>query len=87
MAWFTPAELPNNKYFIFGNGGCRKLADEMNIPLLGEIPLVQSIAESGDSGKPAALFDPANTKDPVREAFDALAQNTIREICKLHVTK
>jgi len=87
MAWFTPAELPNNKYFIFGNGGCRKLADEMNIPLLGEIPLVQSIAESGDSGKPAALFDPTNTKDPVREAFDALAQNTIREICKLHVTK
>ena len=87
MAWFTPAELPNNKYFIFGNGGCRKLADEMNIPLLGEIPLVQSIAESGDSGKPAALCDPANTKDPVREAFDALAQNTIREICKLHVTK
>ncbi len=87
MAWFTPAELPNNKYFIFGNGGCRKLADEMNIPLLGEIPLVQSIAESGDSGKPAALFDPTNTKDPVREAFDALAQNTIREIYKLHVTK
>jgi len=87
MAWFTPAELPNNKYYIFGNGGCRKLAGEMGIPLLGEIPLVQSIAESGDSGKPAALFDPANTKDPVREAFDLLAQNTIGEICKLHIAK
>ena len=87
MAWFTPAELPNNKYYIFGNGGCRRLAEKMDIPLLGEIPLVQSIAESGDSGRPAALFDPANTHDPVREAFDALAQNTIREICKLHVTK
>jgi hypothetical protein len=68
------------EFNLFGTG-------ELNIPLLGEIPLVQSIAESGDSGKPAALFDPANTKDPVREAFDALAQNTIREICKLHVTK
>ena len=85
MAWFTPAELPNNKYYIFGNGGCRKLADEMNIPLLGEIPLVQSIAESGDSGRPVALFDPANTHDPVREAFDTLAHNTIKEICKLKI--
>jgi len=87
MAWFTPAELPNNKYYIFGNGGCRKLAEEMNIPLLGEIPLVQSIAESGDNGRPVALFNPAVTHDPVRDAFDALAQNTITEICKLHATK
>lgn len=85
MAYFTPAELPNNKYYIFGNGGCRKLAKEMNIPLLGEIPLVQAIAESGDSGKPAALFNPAQTQDPVRDAFDALAQNTIKEICKLNL--
>ena len=87
MAYFTPAELPNNKYYIFGNGGCRKLAAEMNIPLLGEIPLVQSIAESGDSGKPVALFNPAQTTDPVRDAFDILAQNTITEICKLRATK
>lgn len=86
MAWFTPAELPNNKYYIFGHGGCRRLAEEMNIPLLGEIPLVQSIAESGDSGKPVALFDPANTHDPVRDAFDTLAQNTIREICKQKIS-
>lgn len=85
MAYFTPAELPDNKYYIFGNGGCKKLAAEMNIPLLGEIPLVQSIAESGDSGKPAALFNPAKTKDPVRDAFDTLAQNTIKEICKLNI--
>ena len=83
MAYFTPAELPDNKYYIFGNGGCKKLAKEMGIPLLGEIPLVQSIAESGDSGKPAALFNPANTHDPVRDAFDQLAQNTVTEICKL----
>ena len=85
MAWFTPAELPENKYYIFGNGGCRKLAEEMNIPLLGEIPLVQSIAESGDNGRPVALFNPAVTKDPVRDAFDTLAQNTIAEICKLNI--
>lgn len=83
MAYFTPAELPNNKYYIFGKGGCRKLADEMEIPLLGEIPLVQAIAESGDSGKPVALFNPEKTQDPVRDAFDALAQNTIKEVCKL----
>ena len=86
MAYFTPAELPNNKYYIFGNGGCRRLAGEMNIPLLGEIPLVQSIAESGDSGKPAALFNPAQTNDPVRDAFDTLAQNTIKEICKIKIS-
>lgn len=85
MAYFTPAELPNNKYYIFGNGGCRKLAEELNIPLLGEIPLVQAIAESGDSGKPVALFSPANVHDPVRDAFDTLAQNTIAEICKLQI--
>ncbi len=85
MAYFTPAELPQNKYYIFGKGGCRKLAEEMDIPLLGEIPLVQSIAESGDNGKPAALFNPAHTEDAVRDAFDALAQNTIAEICKLKV--
>ena len=85
MAWFTPAELPQNKYYIFGQGGCKRLAEEMQIPLLGESPLVQSIAESGDSGKPAALFNPAQTDDPVREAFDNLAQNTITEICKLNL--
>ena len=57
----------------------------MNIPLLGEIPLVQSIAESGDNGKPAALFNPAISHDAVRDAFDAMAQNVITEICKLKV--
>ena len=85
MAYFTPAELPNNKYYIFGNGGCRRLAEEMNIPLLGEIPLVQSIAESGDNGKPVALYSPDKTQDPVRDAFDELAANTIKEICKLGI--
>ena len=54
MAWFTPAELPENKYFIFGKDGCKQLAEEMQVPLLAQIPLVQSICESGDAGMPAA---------------------------------
>ena len=54
MAWFTPAELPENKYYIFGKEGCKQLAEEMGLPLLAQIPLVQSICESGDAGAPAA---------------------------------
>ncbi len=54
MAWFTPAELPGNKYYIFGKEGCKELAGEMGLPLLAQIPLVQSICESGDAGEPAA---------------------------------
>jgi ATP-binding protein involved in chromosome partitioning len=55
MSWFTPAELPQNKYYIFGKDGAKKLAEEMHVPLLGQIPLVQSIREGGDDGKPVAL--------------------------------
>lgn len=55
MAWFTPAELPENKYYIFGKGGGVKMAESFGIPLLGQIPIVQSIRESGDAGEPAAL--------------------------------
>ena len=55
MAWFTPAELPENRYYIFGREGCKALAQEMNVPLLARIPLVQSICDSGDAGTPAAL--------------------------------
>ncbi|MCQ2299278.1 MAG: Mrp/NBP35 family ATP-binding protein [Bacteroidales bacterium] len=83
MAYFTPAELPNNKYYIFGKGGCSKLAQDMNIPLLGEIPLVQSIAESGDAGKPVSL----EYGSPESEAFRTLAENTIKEICRVNATK
>lgn len=57
MAWFTPAELPNNKYYIFGHDGGKELAEELNIPLLGQIPLVQSIREGGDFGEPIALIE------------------------------
>ena len=55
MAWFTPAELPENRYYIFGREGCKQLAEEMQVPLLAQIPLVQSICDSGDQGTPAAL--------------------------------
>jgi len=81
MAYFTPAELPDHKYFIFGKEGCKRLAAEMGVPLLGEIPLVQSIAASGDSGKPVSLW--SDTETPESKAFMQLAENTIREICKL----
>lgn len=55
MSWFTPAELPDNRYYIFGDGGGKRLAEELNVPLLGQIPLVQSVREGGDSGMPVAL--------------------------------
>ncbi len=57
MSWFTPAELPGNKYYIFGQDGGKKLAEKMNVPLLGQIPIVQGICEGSDTGKPVALSD------------------------------
>lgn len=73
MAWFTPAELPENKYYIFGKDGCKNLAQEMNIPLLAQIPLVQSICENGDAGKPSALDENSITG----QAFLSLAQSVV----------
>lgn len=73
MAWFTPAELPQNKYFIFGKDGCKKLAEEMGMPLLAQIPLVQGICESGDEGRPKALDDDSMTG----RAFLNLAQAVV----------
>lgn len=54
MAWFTPAELPENRYYLFGKEGCKRLAEELGVPLLAQIPIVQSICDSGDKGVPAA---------------------------------
>lgn len=76
MAYFTPAELPDNKYYIFGEGGARHLATQLEVPFLGEIPLVQSIREAGDAGRPAVMQD--NT--PVAEAFTVLAKNVAQQI-------
>ena len=73
MAWFTPAELPENKYYIFGKEGCKALAQELNVPLLAQIPLVQSICESGDDGEPAACKVDSTTG----QAFINLAQAVV----------
>lgn len=73
MAWFTPAELPENKYYIFGKEGCKNLAEELNIPLLAQIPLVQSICEDGDKGMPAACHPESITG----QAFLNLAQAVV----------
>ena len=73
MAWFTPAELPENKYYIFGKEGCKRLAEEMQTPLLAQIPLEQSICESGDEGEPAACHIDTATG----QAFINLAQAVV----------
>jgi len=73
MAYFTPAELPNNRYYIFGKEGCKELAKEMDLPLLAQIPLVQSICESGDDGAPAATKPDSITG----QAFISLAQSVV----------
>jgi len=75
MAWFTPAELPKNKYYIFGKGGCKALAEKMDLPLLGQVPVVQSICESGDNGSPAALEN-----NQVAKVFDDLTKELIAKI-------
>ena len=76
MAWFTPAELPNNRYYIFGKEGCKQLAEEMKVPLLAQIPLVQSICDSGDDGEPAALHADTVTG----QAFINLAQAVVTRV-------
>ena len=73
MAWFTPAELPDNRYYIFGREGCKRLAEEMQVPLLAQLPLVQSICESGDEGVPAAT----KTDTMTGQAFLNLAQAVV----------
>ena len=78
MAYFTPEELPNNKYYIFGQGGARNLAEDIQTAFLGEIPLVQSIRESGDVGYPVALQD--NT--PLEEAFKNATKEMLSQLIK-----
>ena len=76
MSWFTPAELPENKYYLFGKEGGKRLAEELDIPLLGQIPIVQSICEGGDNGKPVAL----NPDSITGQAFQKLAENVVKQI-------
>lgn len=76
MAWFTPAELPNNKYYIFGKDGVKHLSEELNIPLVAQIPLVQSIREASDAGRPAVLQE--NTLQA--QTFIEMAQNVAQQV-------
>lgn len=77
MAYFTPEELPDNKYYIFGKGGARKVAEEYDVPFLGEIPIVQSIMEGGDSGRPGSTFD-ERVEEVYREIADKIVGNVMK---------
>lgn len=76
MAYFTPEELPNNKYYIFGKEGAKHLAGELKVPFLGEIPLVQAVREAGDTGQPIALQEGS----PQAKAFHSLAQEVVKNV-------
>ena len=78
MAYFTPEELPEHKYFIFGKEGAKYLAEDLKVPFLGEIPLVQSVREAGDFGRPAAM----QTATPIQEAFNKITQNIAQEVVR-----
>lgn len=78
MAWFTPAELPENKYYIFGKDGCKNLAKDMGLPLLAQLPVVQSVCENGDAGKPSA----ADSDTIMGQAFLSLAQSVVTVVNK-----
>ena len=78
MAFFTPEELPNNKYFIFGKDGAKNLAEDLDVPLLGEVPIVQSIREAGDVGRPAAM----QTATAVESAFEELTKRMVEQLVR-----
>jgi len=76
MSWFTPEELPDNKYYIFGKGGGKKLAEQMGLVLLGQIPIIQGIREGGDSGNPSA----DKIDSPIGKAFAEIAENMVEQL-------
>jgi len=78
MAYFTPEELPNNKYYIFGKEGAKNLAEDLQVPFLGEVPLVQSIREAGDYGRPAAM----QTGSVIERVFEEITRNVVQEVVK-----
>jgi ATP-binding protein involved in chromosome partitioning len=83
MAWFTPEELPNNKYYLFGKDGGKKMAEKLDIPLLGQIPIVQSICEGGDEGIPAVVEQESITG----KAFKNVAQKVMKSAKVRNETK
>ena len=80
MSWFTPEELPENKYYIFGKDGYKKLTEKLGVPLLGQIPIFQSIRQDGDSGTPSVT-----KKNHISEIFNGVAENMIKQVEKLNV--
>jgi ATP-binding protein involved in chromosome partitioning len=80
MAYFTPAELPQNKYYIFGNGGGKTMSNELDVPFLGEVPIYMDIREGGDNGIPAVM----DNNSPVQKAFFEIAEKVARQIAVLN---
>ncbi|OXG09403.1 ATP-binding protein involved in chromosome partitioning [Flavobacterium araucananum] len=76
MAYFTPEELPDNKYYIFGQEGAKNLAEDLDVPFLGEVPIVQSIREAGDYGRPAAM----QTASTIETVFEEITRNVVQEV-------
>jgi ATP-binding protein involved in chromosome partitioning len=76
MAYFTPEELPDNKYYIFGKEGAKNLAEDLQVPFLGEVPIVQSIREAGDFGRPAAM----QTGSIIETVFEEITRNVVQEV-------
>ena len=87
MAWFTPAELPQNRYYLFGREGVKRLAEEMQVPLLAQIPIVQSICESGDEGEPAAIHGDTMTGIAFRQLAEAVVRETEKRNAELPPTQ
>lgn len=78
MAWFTPAELPNNRYYIFGNGGAARYAESVGVDLLGQIPIIQAVMEGGDNGTPAA-----STSSDVGEYYKQCGLKIVEKLMKI----
>ena len=82
MAYFTPAELPNNKYYIFGKEGAQQLAEDLAVPFLGEVPLVQSVREAGDYGRPAAMQEDSI----IAKVFESITRKVVQEVVRRNET-
>ena len=82
MAYFTPAELPNNKYYIFGKEGAQQLAEDLTVPFLGEVPLIQSVREAGDYGRPAAMQEDSI----IAKVFESITRNVVQEVVRRNET-
>jgi ATP-binding protein involved in chromosome partitioning len=87
MAYFTPQELPNNKYYIFGKGGAKQMAEQFELPFLGEIPIVQSIREGGDKGLPAAMDDESAAQSALIMLAGKVAQNVALRNANMEPTR